>query len=204
MYWRFLQRWAGHRPESEGHFPVPTAPHSYLLFSAAVIRGTDRESADRASHAYQHASVTDIQIPQITLQYRVLRIAGGLTTSREDLLAGYDNPMVIAPSKRSVDLGYYPLGRTKLIEFKQPGVLTGLLPSAGKYVRAIVVAPSHFYAQPNKYGAFLTPAHSSRELPVLSPGMCPAGFFRKRIDGAGNRALAETFTIPLRDDQNNK
>ena len=123
MYWRFLQRWAGHRPESEGHFPVPTAPHSYLLFSAAVIRGTDRESADRASHAYQHASVTDIQIPQITLQYRVLRIAGGLTTSREDLLAGYDNPMVIAPSKRSVDLGYYPLGRTKLIEFKQPGGL---------------------------------------------------------------------------------
>ncbi len=104
---------------------------------------------------------------------------------------------------RSFDLGYYPLGRTRSIEFKQPGVVQVYCHLHANMYGAIVVAPSHFYAQPNKYGAFLIPDIPAGNYQIVA-WHASAGFFRKRIHVPETGALAETFTIPLRDDENNK
>ncbi len=104
---------------------------------------------------------------------------------------------------KSFDLGYYPQGKSRSVEFKQAGVVQVYCHLHPNMYGAIVVVPSRMYAQPGQDGGFA--------MAGIPPGTyelvawhASAGFFRKRLRVPESGVLKQDFVIPVRSDQDEK
>ncbi len=81
---------------------------------------------------------------------------------------------------KSFDLGYYPQGRSRAVEFKQAGVVQVYCHLHSNMYGAIVVVPSRMYARPGLDGQF-TMAKVRAGNYQLVAWHASAGFFRKKV-----------------------
>jgi plastocyanin len=104
---------------------------------------------------------------------------------------------------KSFDLGYYPQGHSRSVEFKQAGVVQVYCHLHANMYGAIVVVPSRMYARPGQDGQF-TIAGISAGTYELVAWHASAGFFRKKVHVTESGVTAENFVIPVRSDQDEK
>ncbi|MGD0618682.1 MAG: hypothetical protein ABSB67_13570 [Bryobacteraceae bacterium] len=104
---------------------------------------------------------------------------------------------------KSFDLGYYPQGRSKAVEFKQPGVVQVYCHLHPNMYGAIVVVPNRLYARPGEDGDFALARVPSGTYQLVA-WHASAGFFRKRVHVPETGVVTENFVIPVRNDQDEK
>jgi plastocyanin len=99
---------------------------------------------------------------------------------------------------RPFDLGYYPEGETRTVQFDKTGVVQVFCHLHADMSAAIVVAPTRWHGQPDGNGAFLfadVPA-GSYQLIVWHKS---AGFFRRRVTVPAEGAVSVSMEIPLQE-----
>ena len=104
---------------------------------------------------------------------------------------------------RSFDLGYYPQGRSRAVEFKQAGVVQVYCHLHSNMYGAIVVVPSRMYARPGQDGQFTIAKVPAGNYQLVA-WHASAGFFRKKVHVPESGVMAEDFVIPVRGDQDEK
>jgi plastocyanin len=99
---------------------------------------------------------------------------------------------------RAFDLGYYPAGQTRKLQFDKPGVIQVFCHLHPNMSAAIVITPNHWSTRPREDGTFL--------LESIPPGRYElvvwhksAGFFRRRVDVKEATTASVDFEIPIRD-----
>ena len=97
---------------------------------------------------------------------------------------------------KQFDLGFYPQGEKRSVEFDQPGVVQVYCHIHKDMSAAILVVPNSQYVRPSKDGTFLVSG--------VSPGMQKivvwhksAGFFTKRIEVPASGIVDVDFTLPI-------
>ena len=104
---------------------------------------------------------------------------------------------------KSFDLGYYPQGKSRSVEFRQPGVVQVYCHLHPNMYGAIVVVPSRMYARPGQGGQFTIPSVPAGTYELIA-WHASAGFFRKKVHVPESGVLSENFVIPVRSDQDEK
>ncbi len=100
-------------------------------------------------------------------------------------------------SAKQLDLGYYPAGESRTVQFDRPGIVQVYCHLHPDMSAAIVVAPSSFLAQPDANGRF-----SFSDVPAgtyeLVAWHKSAGFFRQAVVVPDDGISEVTMTIPVR------
>jgi plastocyanin len=104
---------------------------------------------------------------------------------------------------KSFDLGYYPQGHSRSVEFKQAGVVQVYCHLHPNMYGAIVVVPSRMYARPGQDGGFTMTSIPAGTYQLVA-WHASAGFFRRRVRVPESGALTANFVIPVRNDQDEK
>jgi plastocyanin len=99
---------------------------------------------------------------------------------------------------RAFDLGYYPEGQTRKVQFDTPGIVQVFCHLHPNMSAAIVVTPSRWSTQPRNDGTFV--------LSSIPPGRYQlvvwhksAGFFRRKVEVKDSTVVSLNFEIPVRD-----
>jgi hypothetical protein len=97
---------------------------------------------------------------------------------------------------KQFDLGYYPSGETRRVEFDKVGIVQVYCHIHRDMNSAILVVPNEWYVQPDKDGNF-----SLKGIPAGTQQVVvwhkSAGLFRKRVEVPAQGIKEVTFTIPI-------
>lgn len=128
---------------------------------------------------------------------QLLVIPVGSTVSFPNADPIFHNVFSLSGAKK-FDLGYYPAGQTRIVEFDEPGVVQVYCHLHPDMYAAIVVAPNRWYTKLGDGGAF-----SFHDVPPgdyrLVAWHLNAGFFRSEVHVPAHGATDVVITIPVRD-----
>jgi plastocyanin len=97
---------------------------------------------------------------------------------------------------KSFDLGYYPIGQTRMVRFDRPGVVQVYCHLHADMSAAILVLDTDRWTRPNDGGSF-----SLQDVPPgnyeLVAWHRTAGFFRQKVSVHSRETLTVNLTIPL-------
>jgi len=99
---------------------------------------------------------------------------------------------------RAFDLGYYPQGQTRTVNFPKPGIVDVFCHLHPNMSATIMVAPSESFAKPGRDGSFRLEGLSEGEHEIVAWHRA-AGFFRRKVRlpmAEGEGPLR--FVLPLR------
>lgn len=141
----------------------------------------------------------EAQIAQQERQFspEVVVIPAGSTVSFSNSDPVLHNVFSLSKTKQ-FDLGYYPVGKARLVKFDKPGVAEVYCHLHRERTAAVVVAPSAFYGQPSKDGRFALTGVPAGEY-TLVLWHKSAGFFRKRVRVPENGPAEVVFAVPVAD-----
>jgi plastocyanin len=97
---------------------------------------------------------------------------------------------------KSFDLGYYPVGNTRIVHFDQPGAIQVYCHLHSDMSALILVTPNQFYAQPSNSGAFKFAGLRAGSYTVVAWHKS-AGFSRKKIEVPEDGVAEVVFEIPV-------
>lgn len=99
---------------------------------------------------------------------------------------------------KQFDLGYYPIGQTRLVKFNRTGVVQVYCHLHPQMSAAILIIDSSWYTRPDEAGTF-----SFSKVPAgtyeLVAWHKSAGFFKHRVELPETGSIQVDLTIPLRD-----
>lgn len=126
----------------------------------------------------------------------VIAAGGSVSFPNEDPI--FHNVFSLSKAK-AFDLGYYPQGQTRTVNFPKPGIVDVFCHLHPNMSATIVVTPTPHFARPDADGRFVLEGLSSGEHEIVAWHRA-AGFFRKKV----RLPMAESdgplrFILPLRE-----
>jgi len=101
---------------------------------------------------------------------------------------------------KSFDLGYYPAGRSRSVEFRRPGVVQVFCHLHPQMSAAIVVSPTGHFTRPDSAGQFRF--EGVRPGPVkLVVWHKSAGYFHRSLEAPSEGRIRVDVTIPLQEEE---
>ncbi len=98
---------------------------------------------------------------------------------------------------KQFDLGYYPMNESRSQRLDRPGIVQVYCHIHREMTAAVVVAPSAWYALPEKNGRFLLSAVPAGTHQVVVWHKS-AGFFRQRVEVPAEGTVEITIHVPIR------
>jgi plastocyanin len=125
---------------------------------------------------------------------QLLVIPVGSTVSFPNADPIYHNVFSLSGAKK-FDLGYYPEGRTRTIQFNEPGVVQVYCHLHPNMYAAVVVTPNAWYTRPAPDGSFALSRVPPGDYRLVAWHM-HAGFFRKEVHVEANSPASVVVAIP--------
>jgi len=125
----------------------------------------------------------------------ILAVPQGSTVSFPNSDPIFHNVFSLSKLK-SFDLGYYPMGSTRLVRFDQPGAVQVYCHLHSDMSALILVTPNQFYAQPSSSGAFKFAGVPAGSYSIVAWHKS-AGLFRKTVEVPEDGGVDVVFEIPV-------
>jgi plastocyanin len=127
----------------------------------------------------------------------VIPLGSRISFPNEDPI--FHNVFSLSKTKQ-FDLGYYPAGETRVVEFDRPGVVQVYCHIHPEMSAAIVVLSTAFWTRPSPDGRFTLSGFPSGGYDLVAWHRF-AGFFRRHITASDGTTSAEDFVIPVKNQE---
>jgi len=125
---------------------------------------------------------------------QLLVVPVGSTVSFPNADPIYHNVFSLSGAKK-FDLGYYPEGHTRTIQFEEPGVVQLYCHLHPNMYAAVVVTPNSWYTRPAPDGSFVLKGVPQGDYRLVAWHM-HAGFFRREVHVEASSPANLVLTIP--------
>ncbi|MFN8007772.1 MAG: carboxypeptidase regulatory-like domain-containing protein [Terriglobia bacterium] len=155
---------------------------------AVYLEGPAGKSATTSAKLTQH---------ELRFDPEILIVPVGSTVSFPNEDPIFHNVFSLSKSKQ-FDLGYYPIGQTRIVRFEKAGVVQVYCHLHPQMSAAILIVDTPWYEKPNEDGTFTFSQVPAGSYEVVAWHKS-AGFFKRRVELTESAPVRVDLTIPLRE-----